>query len=99
MVEPLSGGEINEAMSSPLADGPAEEKFEPFCDFASVEEVWLPLRFLLMYFSIASASRSRIRVAMGDSEKVGPVAASKEDCVGAGDCEKVLLLAEEACME
>ena len=38
------------------------------CDGASVEVVpALPLRFLRLYFSIASASLSNIRVAIGDS--------------------------------
>jgi hypothetical protein len=56
-------------MSSPLAEGPADEKVDPVCDFVSVEA--LPLRFRLMYFSIASASRSRIRVAIGDRAAAG----------------------------
>jgi len=73
VVEPLIGGDVNEAMSSPFADGPAEENCDPFCDLASVDEVpWLPLRFRFIYFSMASASRSRMRVATGDSEKVVP---------------------------
>ena len=33
--------------------------------------VALPLRCLSLYFSIASASRSRIRVAIGDSTEAG----------------------------
>jgi hypothetical protein len=53
-------------MSSPSAEGPAEEKNEPFADLLSVEE--LPERVrAFMYFSRASASRSRIRFATGDS--------------------------------
>jgi hypothetical protein len=86
VVEPLIGGDANEVMSSPFADGPAEEKCDPFCDLASVDEVpWLPLRFRFIYFSIASASRSRIRVAIGDNEKGGPAARTDEDCEGAAE--------------
>lgn len=39
VVDPLIGRDVSEVMSSPFAEGPAEEKFDPFCDFVSVEEV------------------------------------------------------------
>jgi hypothetical protein len=59
VLDPL---EVNSAeISSPFAEGPTLEKFDPF----SVPE--LPLRFRLRYFSIASASRSRMRVAIADA--------------------------------
>lgn len=65
----LCGAWLRGVISSPFAGGPT---FEPFCDLLSVEEVpWLPLRFRLKYFSIASASRSRIRFAIGDSADAG----------------------------
>jgi len=60
---------VRDVMSSPLADGPADEKIDPFWDLVSVDA--LPLRFRLIYFSIASASRSRIRVAIGDKAAAG----------------------------
>ena len=66
---PLTGRDVSDDISSPLADGPADEKVDPFCDFVSVDA--LPLRFRRMYFSIASASRSSIRVAIGDSAAAG----------------------------
>lgn len=69
VLAPLGGREARDVMSSPLADGPADEKIDPVWDFVSVDA--LPLRFRLMYFSIASASRSRIRVAIGDSAAAG----------------------------
>jgi hypothetical protein len=57
---------FREVMSSPLAEGPADEKLlEPFCDLLSVDV--LPLRVRRMYFSIASASRSRILVITGET--------------------------------
>lgn len=56
--------DAREARSSPFAEGPADEKenVDPFWDFGSVD--WLPLRLRRMYFSIASASRSRMREAI-----------------------------------
>jgi hypothetical protein len=52
-------------MSSSFNDATVEE---PFCERMSVDVVpALPLRFLILYFSIASASRSNIRVAIGDN--------------------------------
>lgn len=53
VVLPLAGTEGGRDMiSSPLADGPTDEKFDPLCDLVSVEP--LPLRFRRRYFSIAS---------------------------------------------
>ena len=46
----IEGG--RDIISSPLAEGPTDEKFDPLCDFVSVEP--LPLRFRRKYFSIAS---------------------------------------------
>lgn len=62
----------NAVMSSPLADGPADANVEPFWDLVSVDEVpWLPLRLRNKYFSIASASRSLMRFAIGDKAEAG----------------------------
>jgi hypothetical protein len=66
---PLAWFDESDVMSSTLAEGPTDEKVDPVCDFVSVEA--LPLRFRLIYFSIASASRSSIRVAIGDSAAAG----------------------------
>ena len=66
---PLARFDESDDISSPLADGPADEKVDPFCDLVSVDA--LPLRFRLIYFSMASASRSRIRVAIGDRAAAG----------------------------
>ena len=45
---------------------------ESFCDGVSVDAVVaLPLRCRSLYFSIASASRSRMRVAIGDRAEAG----------------------------
>jgi len=74
--DPLDG-EVSEVMSSPFAEGPAEEKDEPFWDLLSVEE--LPDRLRFMYFSMASASRSRMRVATGERENVGLAGALRRD--------------------
>jgi hypothetical protein len=64
--DPL-GIDVNDVISSPFAEGPAEEKDDdPFCDLLSVSE--LPDRLRFMYFCIASASRSRTRFAIGDRE-------------------------------
>jgi hypothetical protein len=68
-VDPLGGREVRDDISSPLAEGPTLEKllFDPFWDRVSVDAVpELPLRARLRYFSIASASLSNIRVAIGD---------------------------------
>ena len=46
----IEGG--RDIISSPLAEGPTDEKFDPLWDFVSVEP--LPLRFRRKYFSIAS---------------------------------------------
>jgi len=74
---------------SSVAEGPTEEKVDPFCDFVSVEA--LPLRFRLMYFSMASASRSRIRVAIGVRAAAG--LSSGRGCDDPGeDTENVPLL-------
>ena len=54
-------------ISSPLADGPAETNWAPFCDLLSVDVVpWLPLLSRFRYFSIASAPLSSIRFATGE---------------------------------
>ena len=56
-------GGTNSSRSTPF-----RYPIESVCDGASVEVVpALPLRFLCLYFSIASASLSNIRVAIGDS--------------------------------
>ena len=49
------------------------ERTLPFCEGDSVVDavVALPLRCLSLYFSMASASRSRIRVAIGDNTEAG----------------------------
>lgn len=58
---------LREVISSPFAEGPAEEK-DPLCDRFSVEVVpWLSLRLRLRYFSMASASLSRTLLANGES--------------------------------
>jgi len=63
---------ISAVISSPLEEGPADAKYEPFWDLLSVEAVpWLPLRFRFRYFSIASASLSRMRFATGDNAETG----------------------------
>jgi len=63
---------MSAVISSPLADGPADAKFEPFEDLLSVDDVpWLPLLLRLRYFSMASASLSRMRFTIGDSADVG----------------------------
>lgn len=73
VVDPLGGRLVD--TSSSCNEGhaaPADE--DPFCDLLSVEDVpWLPLRFLFMYFSIASASLSRTRVANGDRADMVPL--------------------------
>lgn len=96
-VDPMMPMEVNAVISSPFADGPAEVKFIPFCDLLSVDDVpALPLRFLLMYFSISSASRSRIRFTIGDSELAcvsGGLSVSA--CEGPGEGKVPVLLAED----
>jgi hypothetical protein len=59
-----------------------------------VDEVpWLPLRLRLRYFSMASASRSRMRFAIGDKADAGLLgAASVEPSDEMGN--EALLLAE-----
>lgn len=67
--------DCTEAFTSEFIGGTTSSRSTPFncptdsvCDGASVEVVpALPLRFLRLYFSIASASLSNIRVAIGDS--------------------------------
>jgi hypothetical protein len=58
-----------EDISSPFAEGPADEGFDEYWDLISVDA--LPLRFRRMYFSIASASCRSVRVAMGVSADAG----------------------------
>lgn len=103
-VEPVIANELSAVISSPFADGPADVKLDAgtTCDLAlSVEEVSpLPLRFRLLYFSISSASRSRIRSTMGDKNDdlcVGAWGFNNVGCEGPGeDTETVpLLLAED----
>lgn len=68
-IVPVIASEEMLSSSSPLAGDPTEPNVSPACDLLSVEDVpALPLRFRLMYFSISSASRSRIRFTMGDSD-------------------------------
>lgn len=70
VVEPLNTVDI----SSPLADRPAVAYWELLCDLFSVDVVpWLPLLVRFKYLSIASASLSLIRLAIGDNpdEKLG----------------------------
>lgn len=38
VTEPLIERGVNDVMSSPFAEGPAEEKCDPLCDMASEEE-------------------------------------------------------------
>lgn len=103
-VEPVIANELSAVISSPFADGPADVKLDigTTCGLAlSVEEVSpLPLRLRLLYFSISSASRSRIRSTMGDKNDdlcVGAWAFSNVGCDGPGEgTERVpLLLAED----
>jgi len=68
VVEPLEGNPSDTRLS-PFAEGPVEEGCDPFIDLLSVDE--LSLRFRLMYFSIASASRSLTREANWDSAEEG----------------------------
>jgi hypothetical protein len=70
--DPLATIWFSEVISSPLAEGPADEK-EPLMDLLfSVEAVpWLSLRLRRRYFSMASASRSRTRLANGESAEAG----------------------------
>ena len=93
VLEPLAAGDVREEMSSPLEEGPADEKFDPFWDLLSVDE--LPDRLRRIYFSMASASRSRIRVAMGDSEMVGGTGALSRDD-GGDDTTNVLEVPAES---
>ncbi len=54
-------------MSSAWAEAPPEDNAEPLTEGASVEVVAaLPLRWRILYFSMASASRSRMREAIGE---------------------------------
>lgn len=77
--EPTVTSEFNGLISSKGWDGPAEDGFDPFCEWASVEAVVaLPLRCRSLYFSIASASRSLMRVAIGDSADAGLELAANE---------------------
>lgn len=39
VTDPLAPTRVKDETSSPLEEGPAEEKNEPFCDLLSVEEV------------------------------------------------------------
>jgi len=94
VLDPLTAGDVSEKISSPFAEGPAEEKVDPFWDLLSVDE--LPDRFRRMYFSIASASRSRMRVAMGDSEIVGGSGALSRDDDGGDDTTNVPELVPES---
>ena len=91
-----------EPFTSEFIGGMTSSRSNPFsrpidsaCDGASVEVVpALPLRFLSLYFSIASASLSNIRVAIGDSVfcVVGsPVCAER----GGEGMEKLLADAED----
>lgn len=65
--DPTVTRDWRDAMSS-SPDFPPDDTAEPFSEGVSVEAVAaLPLRCRSLYFSIASASRSRMRVAMGDS--------------------------------
>jgi hypothetical protein len=83
VVDPLDG-DVSDPMSSPFDDGPAEEREEPFWDLLSVEE--LPDRLRIMYFSMALASRSRTRDAIGESENVALVGAlSNDGCDSEGE--------------
>lgn len=77
-------------MLSPF-DGPADAKNDPFC----VEEVpWLPLRFRDRYRSLASASLSRTRVAIGASDaRLFAVGFSEEPGLVDDEPETVLLVA------
>jgi hypothetical protein len=79
----------------------AEPTDEPFCDGAVSADVVLevpalPLRFLNLYFSIASASRSSIRVAMGDNTLEGLRARFRLK-EGEGTENPLVLLAELLC--
>lgn len=70
VIEPFRSAVI----SSPLADGPADTNWAPFCDLLSVDVVpWLPLLSRFRYFSIASAPLSSIRFATGEraDDKLG----------------------------
>jgi hypothetical protein len=89
--DPLDG---DVSMSSPFMEGPTEEKDDPFWDLLSVEE--LPDRLRLINFSIASASRSRMRVATGERENVWLAGAlSNDGCMGGDATENVLVLPAE----
>lgn len=71
--DPTVTNECRAARSSSSAGGAIDELGVPFCEGESVVDavVALPLRCLILYFSIASASRSRIRVAIGDNTEAG----------------------------
>lgn len=59
-------------MSSSFGGGAGGGDTDSFCEGLSVDAVVaLPLRCRILYFSIASASRSRIRVAIGDRADAG----------------------------
>jgi len=67
--DPTVTSEFKGLRSSPSGAGPAEELF---WDCVSVDAVVaLPLRWRNLYFSIASASRSLMRVAIGDKADAG----------------------------
>lgn len=101
VVEPVMAMVPRAVISSPFDDGPADVKpgGGATCDLLlSVDEVPpLPLRFRRLYFSISSASRSRIRLTMNEA-CVGVGGFSNRDCGGPGEgSENVpLLLAEDA---
>jgi hypothetical protein len=97
VVDPVMATEASAVISSPFADGPAEVKLIPFCDLLSVDDVPpLPLRFLLIYFSISSASRSRIRFTIGDRELVCVSGGlSVRPCEGPGEGKVPVLLADD----
>lgn len=82
-VGPLAG---NDAISSPLAEGPADDGFDEFWDLTSVDP--LPLRLRRRYFSIAFASCSRTRLAIGERADAGLIGCSElEENAGRGEGE------------
>ena len=79
---------------------PPDETVEPFSEGVSVEAVAaLPLRWRSLYFCISSASRSRMRVAIGDKPVATLWAGARAEwgCgVGEGTLKTLLLPAEFA---
>lgn len=98
--DPTVTSDCKDAISSSPDFLPLDDTADPFSDGVSVDVVAaLPLRCRSLYFSIASASRSRMRLAMGDrlGATVWAGASDEYGCgVGEGTLNRLLLPAELA---